>query len=298
MEGGLGRTARTIDAPAKVNLALHVAGQRPDGYHELDSLVAFCTLGDQLSVEPGSQLSLSVTGPFSDGLPAAEDNLVLKAAHALRDHAFPEGGGPGAAICLTKNLPVAGGIGGGSADAAAALRSLNTLWQAEVGNRDLERIALRLGADIPVCLTSAPRRMRGIGEVLTPLPPLSPWPVVLLNPGVPLSTADVFSALDVKTNPGLPEPDWHDRDSFIAHLTACRNDLEGPACRLAPVIVDALRALRSADGCLFARMSGSGSTIFGLFESDEKAEMAAGAIQKEKGWWAAATKFCDASCVS
>lgn len=289
MGSGAYTTTLTVDAPAKVNLALHITGQRCDGYHELDSLVVFCTAGDQLKVKPAHGLSLSVAGPFGAVLSSHDDNLVLRAAHALRHHCFGKDGGSGAVMNLVKNLPVAGGIGGGSADAAAAFRALNALWRTGASERDLEHIALPLGADVPVCLASIPRRMSGIGEVLAPLPPVPPVPMVLVNPGVPLPTAKVFQALDVKSNPGLPEPAWGDHDGFLAYLSSCRNDLEAPACRLAPVIPEMLSALRSNTGCLLARMSGSGPTVFGLFSSHEKARKAAGTLHDEMGWWTVAT---------
>ena len=258
-------------APAKLNLALHVTGRRADGYHLLDSLVAFAGVGDVVALGPGP-LSLGIDGPFATGL-SGDDNLCLRAARLA---------GADAAITLTKNLPVASGIGGGSADAAAVLRGL-----ARMGHALPER-AERLGADVPVCLASAPARMQGVGEIVTPLPPLPVLPLVLVNPGVAVATPQVFAALDRRDNPALPEiPRFTGLADLTAWLAATRNDLEPAALSIAPVIGQVLDALR-ATGTAFARMSGSGATCFGFYDSPERARIAAMAL-KQHGWWAVAS---------
>lgn len=260
-------------APAKLNLALHVTGQRADGYHLLDSLVVFARHGDQVAVTPGP-LSLAVEGPFAAQLPSGEDNLCLRAARAM---------GASASIRLTKNLPVASGIGGGSADAAAVMRALASQGHA------LRLDSAALGADVPVCLAGRPTRMRGIGERLDDVPPVPALPVVLVNPGVPLSTPAVFAALQRRDNPALPEPDWRDAEGLFEWLSRSRNDLQDPAIRLAPVIGEVLAAL-AGQGARLARMSGSGATCFGLFTDAAEAARAARALT-HPGWWVVATEL-------
>ncbi|MDB5659662.1 MAG: 4-(cytidine 5-diphospho)-2-C-methyl-D-erythritol kinase [Cypionkella sp.] len=264
-------------APAKINLALHVTGQRADGYHMLDSLVVFAAVGDWLTVEPAAALILTVTGPFAARL-AAEDNLVLRAARVL---------GVKAAITLDKHLPIASGIGGGSADAAAALRALSAM--AGVALPDAAAV-LALGADVPVCLECVPLRMQGVGEVLTPLPALPECYVVLVNPGVAVATRAVFKALPRKDNPAMAMmPVWRSAGELAAWLAEQRNDLEAPAIELAPVIAEVKAALAVRPGCLLARMSGSGATCYGLFASEELAKAAAGALREDApAWWVAA----------
>ena len=261
-------------ARAKLNLALHVTGRRADGYHLLDSLVAFAALGDTVALQPGP-LSLTVEGPFAGALAAeGEDNLCLRAARAI---------GGAARIRLTKVLPVASGIGGGSADAAAVLRGFHRM------GLPLPSAPERLGADVPVCLAGQPARMRGVGERLDPVPALPALPVVLVNPGIALATPAVFAALQSRENPVLPEPSWRDAAGFLDYLGACRNDLEPPARGLAPVIGRVLQALRAQDA-LLARMSGSGATCFGIFARPERAAAAAAALARE-GWWAVASEL-------
>ena len=264
-------------APAKINLALHVTGQRADGYHLLDSLVVFAGVGDWVTVAPAERLSLSVTGPFGAGL-AEADNLVLRAARCL---------GVDAAIVLDKQLPIASGIGGGSADAAATLRALCVM--AGVALPDAAAV-LTLGADVPVCLTGVPLRMQGVGEVLTPLPALPECYVVLVNPGVAVATPAVFKALPRKDNPAMAAlPDCGSAMALAAWLREQRNDLEAPAIGLAPVIGAVKAALEARPGCLLTRMSGSGATCFGLFASEELAKAAAGALREDApAWWVAA----------
>lgn len=277
-------------ARAKINLTLQVTGRRPDGYHELSSLVVFAGVGDVLRVAPAEDFSLSVEGPFAAGLAGEGDNLVLRAARCLADRA---GGRQGAAMTLVKNLPVASGIGGGSADAAAALRGLSRLWGLDLPPRDLEALALTLGADVPVCLQGATVVMSGIGELLEPVPALPPLWLLLVNPGVAVATAGVFAALDggfsQTAEPRLPPGDL---PGLIQWLAARPNDLEGPARRLAPAVDDALAALDALSDCLLARMSGSGATCFGLFESEAAARAGAAEIEKRYGeWWVAPAKL-------
>ena len=269
---------------AKVNLFLHVVGQRPDGYHLLDSLAVFAEVSDLLHAEEGDELSLRVDGPFAPSLAdtAQIDNLVLRAARAL---AASAGTAPRARLTLTKTLPVASGLGGGSADAAAALRLLARLWGIAPGRAALNVVATGLGADVPVCLGSRPARMGGMGEILAPSPALPPCGLALLNPGVPVATADVFRhrAGGFSELAALPET-WADAAAMAAGLAALRNDLEPAAVALCPLIAVALDALRRAPGCLLARMSGSGATCFGLFAAPDQAKAAAEALARP-GWW-------------
>lgn len=266
-----------VFAPAKVNLALHVTGQRADGYHTLDSLVAFAPLGDVLRLSPAEGLSLVLSGPEAAGLPAGPDNLVLRAAALM-------GPGPGARFALEKRLPAASGIGGGSADAAAALRGL-----AALRGQPLPGGIERLGADVPMCLHPRPARTRGIGEQISPVA-LPALPAVLVNPRQELSTPSVFKALQSKENPPLPEiPAFAGAAECIGWLAHQRNDLQAPALALAPVIGAVLAALAAQPGCLLARMSGSGATCFGLFATAAEAEAAGKALAAaQPGWWVGA----------
>jgi 4-diphosphocytidyl-2-C-methyl-D-erythritol kinase len=281
-------------APAKVNLYLHVVGRRPDGYHLLDSLVVFADLGDRLTVEPDDRLSLTVDGPRAGAVPPGPDNLVLRAAEALRRECGARA--VGARIRLTKVLPVAAGIGGGSADAAAALRLLCALWRPDLSSARLHAIAATLGADIPVCLDRRPALLAGIGERLTPAPALPRAWLVLVNPGVPVPTGPVFAALRGfgPPAPALPAR-IADAADLAAHLSERRNDLETAAQERAPVIRAVLTTLRDRDGCLIARMSGSGGTCFGVFADAGAAERAAASIRRDApGWWSAAAALCPA----
>lgn len=263
--------ALCADAPAKVNLCLHVTGQRADGYHLLDTLVGFCAVGDVLALRPGP-LSLTLKGPESTGLTADDDNLILRAARLM---------GAEAAITLDKRLPVAAGIGGGSADAAAAMRGL-----AAMTGTPLPDAPEQLGADLPMCLAATPLRAAGIGERLTPVT-LPPAHLVLANPRVPVSTPDVFRALECRKNPPLPDlPAWPDTAALADWLRDQRNDLEAPARSIAPVIGEVLDALGATKGCLMARMSGSGATCFGLYASAAEAKAAAASLPAN--WWRAA----------
>jgi 4-diphosphocytidyl-2-C-methyl-D-erythritol kinase len=273
-------TLVTEFAPAKVNLTLHVTGQRSDGYHLLDSLVVFCGIGDWVTAKAAPALGLTITGPQSAALAVRDDNLVLRAANAF-DASL------GAALTLDKHLPVASGIGGGSANAAAALRALSRLWG--IALPDASQV-LALGADVPVCLSGKPARMCGIGDRVYVTHTLPAMHIVLVNPGVEVPTPAVFRALLHKTNPPMPEtlPQWPDAASLADWLALQRNDLEIPACQIAPVIGDVLGTLAAQPGALIARMSGSGATCFGLFESDASAKTACESIAiAYPKWWAA-----------
>lgn len=273
-------TVLTAFAPAKVNLHLHVVGRRPDGYHLLDSLVVFADVGDRLSVSPGAGFSLSITGPFAAGLDAEADNLVLRAGRAL---AAAGGIEPTGHLVLEKNLPVASGIGGGSADAAAALHLLRAFWGLST---DLGDLAPALGADVPVCLSGAPSMMSGIGEIVAPAPALPNLGLVLVNPGVAVSTPAVFRARSggFSWPAAFPAAGWTTTASLAASLRDTTNDLEAPARALVPAIGRALDSLAAAPGCLLARMSGSGATCFGIFASPEDAAVAAPTIGTPN-WW-------------
>lgn len=269
-------------APAKLNLALHVTGQRPDGYHLLDSLVAFADVGDRVTVAPAEGLTLTVTGPEAAGLTAGEDNLVFRAARTF-------GAGRGAAITLEKSLPVASGIGGGSADAAAALRALARLWRLPLPEA---AAVLALGADVPVCLAGRPARMGGVGEVLAPVPALPGVAVLLVNPRVEVPTPAVFRALARKDNPAMEPlpPAFASPGNLAAWLSRQRNDLEAPATLVAPVIADVLAAI-AATGPMLTRMSGSGATCFGLFATPDSAGAAAAEVAaRHPRWWVRAAR--------
>lgn len=284
----------TVFAPAKVNLWLHVLGRRADGYHLIDSLVAFAEIGDSLTAAPADELSLVLDGPFAASLPGPEDNLVLRAARLLAEAA---GVAAGARLALTKRLPVASGIGGGSADAAAALRALARLWRLDLPEAELMALGLRLGADLPVCFAGRASVMGGIGETIAPVPPLPPAPVLLVNPGVELATAAVFAARAVRAPAFSAAPArWPDAPAHAAELAArlapTRNDLTAAAVALAPAVGEALALVSGQPGCLLSRMSGSGATCFGLFEEAAAAAASAAAIRAARpGWWVAATRL-------
>ena len=264
-------------APAKVNLFLHVTGKRADGYHLLDSLAVFPAVGDVVGVAPGEAMSLEISGRFGGVLGAETDNLLLRAARALR----PDGH---AALFLEKNLPVASGIGGGSADAAAALRLLARYWGIET---PLHEIALGLGADVPVCLESAPARMRGIGEILESAPILPRFGIMLVNPGIAVPTPAVFRARQGGFTPPAELPDgWADAAAMAVDLARCTNDLQAAATGIQPVIGEVLDVLAALPGELLARMSGSGATCFAIFATPEAAELAAAALAVDQpDWW-------------
>jgi 4-diphosphocytidyl-2-C-methyl-D-erythritol kinase len=277
-------------APAKINLALHVTGRRADGYHNLESLVAFAGIGDELEARPGPVDRLSISGPFAPTLGNGDSNLVMRAVASFRAR-WPDAIAAGLSLTLRKNLPIAAGLGGGSADAAAALRLLADLSRVEIPNKDLAALALTLGADVPACLLSRPCEIRGVGEIVTPLARFPECHVVLVNPLVPVVTADVFRRLERRDNPGLPEmSDPLTRPAQLGiWLSETRNDLEPPALELVPAIGTLIAALAVIEGCILARMSGSGATVFGLFGSAARAHQAAHDLRaKYPGYWVAA----------
>jgi 4-diphosphocytidyl-2-C-methyl-D-erythritol kinase len=278
---------------AKVNLSLRVIGRRADGYHDLESVVAFADCADRLTLEPGEQLKLVTTGPLAAACGDSADNLVLKAARLLAE-AVP--GLKLGAFTLDKVLPVAAGIGGGSADAAAALRLLARLNNLSLDDPRLQKVALATGADVPVCLLSRACDMTGVGEQLLPLA-LPRMPCVMVNPRVPVATKDVFQALGLRNGEllvgataVLEAPAWPDEGGSIADwvavLETVANDLEAPALRIEPVIGEVLDALRRSAGVKLARMSGSGATCFAIYGTAADAEAAAETIRKDhSAWW-------------
>jgi len=283
----------TDQGRAKVNLSLRVIGRRVDGYHDLESVVAFADCADRLTLDPGPELTLTTTGPLAQACGDTTDNLVLKAARLLSERV------PGlkmGAFALEKVLPVAAGIGGGSADAAAALRLLAKLNGLALGDERLLDVALKTGADVPVCLNSQACDMTGVGESLLPLN-LPKLPCVMVNPCVPVATKDVFTALGLRNGELLvgatavfESPAWPDGGATVADwvdaLAIVPNDLEAPAIRIQPLIGDVLSALRGSDGVLLSRMSGSGATCFAIYGEAASAQLAAEKIRRDHpAWW-------------
>ncbi|MBY6242547.1 4-(cytidine 5'-diphospho)-2-C-methyl-D-erythritol kinase [Methylosinus sp. Sm6] len=276
-------------APAKINLTLHILGRRDDGYHELESLVAFSGGGDALRLAPGPELTLIVDGPTAAAAGDGSDNLVLRAARRLAERV------PGltlGAFRLTKYLPVAAGVGGGSSDAAAALRLIAAANGLADDDPRLMEAARATGSDVPVCLDPRARFMRGAGEAVGETLRLPPLPAVLLNPGAPVATASVFQRLGLapgeRTSAGAHPAiaSGLDAEALLAALRRGRNDMEDAACLEAPVIVHALAVLSAARGCRLARMSGSGATCFALFSTRHAAAAAAAAIARQNpAWW-------------
>jgi len=280
-----------VFAPAKINLYLHVTGRRADGYHLLDSLIAFADIGDNLTVEPASSLSLAVSGPEAAALAAlGEDDLVLRAARLLAGHA---GIAAGAALHLEKRLPVAGGIGGGSSDAAAALRVLTRLWRLSLSDEALCRLGARLGADVPACLYGGAVWAGGVGDRLDPAGALPEAGILLANPRRGLPTTEVFSAWRGPFGEaGRFAPMPHDADGLAATLAPRRNDLTPAAIGLVPEISTVLARLGRLPGSLLARMSGSGPTCFALFASRKAAKRGCALLRAaEPEWWCAAGGF-------
>lgn len=288
-------TGVTEIAPAKVNLTLHITGRREDGYHLLESYVAFAQVADMLEFSKAPTFVLSVCGPYAGDLPGHEDNIVLEAARALAHglKALP----PGAAISLDKQLPIAAGIGGGSSDAAACIRGLLRFHGLTASPAALRQVAVAVGADVTVCLDPRVSLMSGVGQIVEPAPSLPTVPAVLVNPRLPLSTAEVFAALGLSPGdafpaetPPFPNAGFSTVAALADYLLSCRNDLEAPACGLLREIGDIEDTLFASEGCLIARMSGSGPTCFGLFATVPEAEAAASAIaQDNPGWWVTAT---------
>lgn len=284
---GDGTGAVVEAAPAKVNLYLHVTGRRADGYHLLDSLVVFAGEGDRIEVAPAGDFSLEVTGPFAAEVPGGGDNLVLRAARALAEAASGAAAGRGAAIRLEKRLPVASGIGGGSADAAATLRALVRLWRLQPEPTALSRLALALGADVPMCLDGRPAFVAGVGEELTPAPALPPFALLLVNPRVALPTPKVFAGRRGPFSPsGRFARSPRDAAELATLLADRRNDLSPPAIALVPEVADLLQLLAATPGVRLARMSGSGATCFALLDDAAAAGAAARSISAARpGWW-------------
>ncbi|HWD49051.1 MAG TPA: 4-(cytidine 5'-diphospho)-2-C-methyl-D-erythritol kinase [Rhizomicrobium sp.] len=277
-----------VKAPAKINLCLHVGDRREDGYHELESLVVFADVGDELAFQDADKLTLAVDGPFASTLSAERDNLVLRAARgvaAIAGRDIPK------RITLVKNLPVASGMGGGSADAGATIRAFLLEWpRDEIKLLDFAELAAKLGSDVPVCFFGQNAWMLGRGDEIyrCEVPELH---AVLINPGVSVSTRNVFAHLRKRTGlDSIERPDGFETAAdLIEFLQTTNNDLEAPAVAIAPAIAEVLSALRGSDGIRFARMSGSGATCFGLFEDAAHAQSAAGAIQSNHpNWWTVA----------
>jgi 4-diphosphocytidyl-2-C-methyl-D-erythritol kinase len=279
-------------APAKINLTLRVLGRRRDGLHELESLVVFADLADQLTFAPGGALKLEVRGPYAEGCGPAADNLVLRAARALAEEI--DGLALGT-FGLMKMLPVAAGIGGGSADAAAALRLLARAYEVDLDDPRLLSAARRTGADVPVCIDPRPRLMYGAGELLSAPLRLPPLAAVLVNPGAPLATKEVFATFDriqVDSAPAVANEGVipRQRDELLEFLRGRANALESAAISLEPAIAYVLRELRATRGCLLARMSGAGATCYGLYDSVSTAEAASRALgSRNSAWWVHAT---------
>ena len=282
----------SVPAPAKINLYLHVTDQRDDGYHELDSLVVFAGINDVIEISPGDGLKLSFDGPFGGDLPPGPENLALKAAGRLAEAA---GITEGAAIGLEKRLPVASGIGGGSADAAAVLNGLMAFWKVDPDSVDLYGLALELGADVPVCLYGLSAFVGGVGEEIRRAPAMPPAWLVLVNPGVPLSTQAVFDARQGGfSGDGRFEESPATAQVLAGFLGERTNDLTEGAVRLQPSIAGVLEALEAVEDCLLARMSGSGATCFGLFADAGSAARAAAVLsQSQPGWWVRAAPLLD-----
>lgn len=276
-------------APAKINLSIKVMGRRADGFHEIQSLVVFADCGEKLAGEKAAELRLDITGPFAGSLAQEQHNLVTRAAMLLGDHLNLS---LDAHMTLEKHLPVASGMGGGSADAAAALRLLSRLYGRTVEPHQLAALALCLGADVPVCLKPTPAFMWGKGELIKRLADVPDFWMLLVNPGLAVSTGDVFRLLNAKesreTEVSPPLPHWSDLDALVEWLAGQGNDLEGPARRIAPVIGDVIAAIAETDGCRLARMSGSGATCFGIYADEKSAREAETAIKAaHPEWWSA-----------
>lgn len=288
-------------APAKINLFLHITGRRDDGYHLLESLVVFAEYGDEILVQEDAELSLEVRGEFAGGLSAfpKENNLVWKAATALNDYLLKTSGiNYGAKIILTKNLPIASGIGGGSADAAATIHALCELWNINIPSAELSEISLKLGSDVPVCLQGKPALMRGIGDEVTEVKLQYKPYIVLVNTNIPLATAEVFKDFAVHkslrgddlSNAALAKVDRH--ATFAITDLSYVNDLEKSAIKKLPIIGLIIESLRNTQGLLFAGMSGSGATCFALYNDKESADKAAEDLRKiYKNAWCVSTRI-------
>ena len=275
-----------VYARAKINLYLHVLNRREDGYHELDSLFVFGDLADVIAVTPARSLSLEIRGPFAGKLSAKDENSVLRAARLLADAVQIR---PQTKITLTKNLPIAAGLGGGSADAAAVLRALAELWRISPSAVDLTLLGLGIGSDVPACLLSEPCYVGGIGEQIEPIPALPALPLLLVNPGVELATSSVFRTFGTKFSETARFPEVPTTiPNLISLLQTRHNDLQRPAIEQCSGIAEILHVINETEGCLLARLSGSGATCFGIYENIVEAKQAAASLKK-RGWWAEAT---------
>ena len=280
-----------MDAPAKINLYLNITGQRINDYHELDSLIAFASHGDQIVVKKCDHFRLEASGPFSETLPPSNENLVIKAAKELAMGTNYESG---ACIKLIKNLPVSSGIGGGSADAAATLRALNELWETNLQNKDLMIMALRLGADVPVCLLSKTARISGIGDKVSRVSGLPKCGILLVNPGIPISTVNVFQLRQGDFSNQVQIPKMENREALFDFLSHQKNDLQDAAIKIAPKIKEVLKILTDDPNCRLARLSGSGGTCFGLYEDEPTALFAAESMSGYfSDWWIQPTRITD-----
>jgi 4-diphosphocytidyl-2-C-methyl-D-erythritol kinase len=281
----------TIFAPAKINLYLHITGRLDNGYHMLDSLVAFADIGDSIEIEPATEFEFRIEGPYAGGFgPKDRDhspdssNLVVQAVWALARAAQKI---PNVRIKLTKNLPIASGLGGGSSDAAAVIWGLLEWWKIPRQTHYLQGLMARLGADIPACLTCAPVRVRGIGDILDPAPAMNEVPIVLVNPGKPCLTGEIFSRFNGSYREPMALPHSLEKPGeLISFLSQQRNDLVKPASETVPEIGNVLNILNVQEGCTLARLTGSGATCFGLFEDEAKARKAAKSIAADNpDWW-------------
>lgn len=278
-------------ARAKINLALHVTGRRDDGYHLLDSLVVFPDIGDRLSIAPANDLELQIEGPFAPALEQdQDDNLVV---HAVKRFTEITGTAAHVRLTLTKNLPVASGIGGGSADAAAAIRLLKRFTGTPLAKEQRLKLALSLGADVPVCLEQKPSRMSGIGEIVVPAPAMPEAGIVLVNPREAVSTPAVFKAMTKRDNPALPElPErFADLAELLAYLQTTRNDMQAAAASLCPAISEVMAVLTALPEVQFARMSGSGATCFALCQAGMERQIAAAVSASHPNWWLASGRL-------
>ncbi len=271
---------------AKINLCLHVVGKRPDGFHQLQSLVTFAQFGDELSVvdygRTGNGDKLQIQGEFASQLANDETNLIMRALKAFRRQ-WPNALGFDISLLLTKNLPIASGVGGGSANAASLLKLVSEISSIEIDPRQLHKLALGIGSDMPVCLLEKPAMMAGRGEVIVPLENFPTLFAVLVNPGIAVSTGKVFASLGMTKNPALPDvgKSLETVDGLVSWLHRTRNDLEGEAIKMVPEIGQIIERFQGDVNCLFARMCGSGATVFALFDNMEKAEKGAVAIRRQ-----------------
>ena len=281
-------------AYAKINLYLHITGRRDDGYHLIDSMFALVNVFDIITVSAAEDLLLEIEGPFSSAIGPNEENLVIKAAKLLAKKTDTK---KGALIKLQKNLPPASGIGGGSSDAATTLKLLQHFWQSPITTNKLGRLATEIGADLPAFMLGKNCYVSGIGDVIAAAPNLPETNLVMVNPGIPLPTADVYN-IETKNHSGIFKKvlsPHYSASSLARYLASSRNDLLPNALKIVPEIANVLRLLIKLDGCLLARMSGSGATCFGLYETEEKATKAAEIISSgNPAWWVKATKFFSA----